>query len=289
MIREAKTDADLTGWCEVWTAITPREPVILEEVKRRLKRYPDRLYLVAEDGGQIVGAGFAGPSQSTERTAVEARVLPEHRRRGIGSELLEQALAHASELEPRWASGMVFEDEPEAVGWVTRRGFEEYDRQIELSRPVRETEAEAAVPPGIDIAELGDEHVQGAYAVAVACFPDMAVTPPISAAPFDEWLEEEIPGPVTFVALDAGQVIGYAALLERNEGLGEHGFTAVLRPYRGRGIATALKQAQIHWAGEHGLHELSTWTQDGNAAMQAVNLKLGYRPRPAVINVQKRL
>jgi mycothiol synthase len=117
----------------------------------------------------------------------------------------------------------------------------------------------------------------------------MPVSPPISAPPFDEWLEEEVPGPVTFVALDQGRVVGYAALFDRIDGLAEHGLTAVLRSHRRRGIATALKRAQLRWAAEHGYRELATWTQDRNAAMQAVNVKLGYQPRPAVINVRRRL
>ena len=289
MIRRAEKDTDLAGWCEVWSAITPREPAALTQVKRRLDRQPDRVYVVAEVSGVIVGAGFAGPSQSPERTAVAVRVLAEHRRRGIGSALLDLMLSHASGLSPAWASGMVFEDDSEAVAWVQRRGFEEYDRQIELSRPVRPVEAEPSPPPGIDVVELGEEHVEGAYAVAVECFPDMPVTPTIPAPPFDEWVEEEIPGPVTFVAVDDGRVVGYAALFDRIDGLAEHGLTAVLRSHRGRGIATALKQSLLRWAGEHGYRELSTWTQDGNAAMQAINLKLGYTPRPAVINVRRRV
>jgi mycothiol synthase len=289
VIRRAVTDADLAAYCDVWTAITPREPTTLEVVKRRIERQPERLYLVAEAAGRIVGVGFAGPSQSPERTALEVRVLPEHRRHGIGSALLEQLLGHGSRLRPEWVSGMVTEDDAESVGWVQRRGFEEYGRQVELSRSVQEVENEGSAPAGIEIVELSDEHLQGAYAVAVECFPDMPVTPPIQAPPYDVWLEEEIPGPVTFVALDQGRVIGYAALFDRVEGLAEHGLTAVLQSHRGSGIATALKRAQLRWASEHGYRELATWTQDGNAAMQAVNLKLGYRPRPAVINVRKRL
>jgi mycothiol synthase len=289
MIRRVESDADLASYCGVWSAITPRDPSTIEEVKRRIERQPERLYLVAEVAGQIVGVGFAGPSQSPERTALEVRVLEEFRRRGIGAELLGALLAHASELGPEWVSGMVGEDDAGSVEWVQRRGFEEYGRQVELARQVRDDEEQVTQPPGIEITELRDEHMEGAYAVAVECFPDMPVSPPITAAPFDEWLEAEVPGPVTFVALDGEQVVGYAALIDRIEGLAEHGLTAVLRSHRGRGIATALKQAQLRWASDHGYRELATWTQDGNAAMQAVNLKLGYRPRPALINVRRRV
>jgi GNAT superfamily N-acetyltransferase len=139
------------------------------------------------------------------------------------------------------------------------------------------------------LTELDESRHKEAYEVWAECYPDMPVSPPIPAPSYEEWLEEEVSGPVTFVALDAGHVVGAAALLERVDGLAEHGLTAVRRSHRARGIATALKQALVHWAAQNGYRELTTWTQDGNAAMQAVNIKLGYRPRPAVINVWRRL
>jgi GNAT superfamily N-acetyltransferase len=288
MSRRAETDADLAGWCDVWTAITPREPITVKQVRQRLAREPERLYLVAEADGSIVGAGFAGPSQSPGRIALAVRVLPEHRRRGIGSALYERVVAHAQASEPDWVSGMVEEDDLESLSWTERRGFEEYGRQVELSRMLNGRELPPSPPAGIEIRELRDDHVSGAYAVAVECYPDMPTATPIPAAGFDQWRDEELDGPVTFVALDGGEVIGYAALLDLVDGVAEHGLTAVQRAYRGRGVATALKQALIHWAAEHGYRELTTWTQDRNAAMQAVNLKLGYKPRPAIVNVRRR-
>jgi mycothiol synthase len=288
MIRRAMTDADLAGWCDVWTAITPREPISVEQVRQRLAREPERLYLVAEMDGSIVGAGFAGPSQSAGRIALAVRVLPEHRRRGIGSELYEGVMAHAQASEPDWVSGMVEEDDLESIDWTQRRGFEEYGRQVELSRMLDGREPPPTPPAGIEIRALHDDHVAGAYAVAVECYPDMPTATPIPAAGFEHWRDEELRGPVAFVALDGGEVIGYAALLDLADGVAEHGLTAVRQEYRGRGIATALKRALIHWAAEHGYRELTTWTQDRNAAMQAVNLKLGYKPRPAIVNVRRR-
>lgn len=289
MIRRAETDGDLEAWCEIWNAITPREPNKLEDVKRRIERQPERLYLVAFEDGTPVGLGFAGPSQSPERTALAVRVLPAQRRRGLGSELLERVLEHAGGLGAGHASGMVFEDDPESIAWVTSRGFDEYQRQVELSRPIAAGEAQPELPDGIALDELDKRRLEQAYAVWVEAYPDMPVRPPIPAPSYEEWLEEEVSGPVTFIALDGDDVVGAAAVFERADGLAEHGLTAVLRSHRGRGIATALKQALIHWASERGYRELTTWTQDGNAAMQAVNLNLGYRPRPAVINVARRL
>jgi mycothiol synthase len=289
IIKRAVTDADVAGWCEVWNAITPREPVGVDDVHRRLRREPERIYVVAETAGRIVAVGFAGPSQSPGRIALAVRVLTDHRRQGLGSALFDRVLAHAIELEPDWVSGMVSEDDAESLRWTEHRGFEDYGRQFELTRALGGEESPASVIPGVDVVELREEHKDGAYAVAVECYPDMATATPISAPSYEEWLEEELPGPVVFVALDAGRVVGTAGLIDRVDGLAEHGLTAVLRSHRGRGIATALKQTLIRWAVEHGYTELTTWTQDGNAAMQAVNLKLGYRPRPAAISVWRRL
>jgi mycothiol synthase len=290
MIRRAETDADLAAWIEVWNAITPREPSApVEVIRRRIEREPERLYLLVIEGEEPVGLGFCGPSQSPERTAAEVRVLPGYRRQGLGSALLEQLVDHAGGLGRPHISGMVDEDDLDAVSFVTNRGFQEYQRQVELARELAPDEPVPKTPPGIEIAELDESLYEDAYAVWAECFPDMPVRPPIPAPSYDVWLEEEVSGPVTFVALEAGRVVGAAALMDRTDELAEHGLTATVRSHRGRGIATALKQALVHWASENGYRELTTWTQDGNAAMQAVNLKLGYRPRPAVINVWRRL
>jgi mycothiol synthase len=290
MIRPAESDADLETWRGVWNAVTPRDPsASLESIRRRIERQPERLYLLASVGTEAVGLGFAGPSQSPERTAVEVRVLPSHRRRGIGSKLLHALLEHAAALDPEYVSGMLLENDAESLRWAHNRGFAEYDRQVELSRELRPDEPEPQPPTGIELAELDEGRLMDAYPVWVEGFPDMPVSPQIPAPSYEEWLEEEVSGPVTFVALDAGRVVGAAALFDCGDGLAEHGLTAVLRSHRGQGIGTALKQALIDWASEHGYRELTTWTQEGNAAMQAVNRKLGYRPRPAIINVWKRL
>ena len=59
----------------------------------------------------------------------------------------------------------------------------------------------------------------------------------------------------------------------------------VLPSHRRRGIATALKRAQFAWAAAHGYREVVTEMAGDNAAMRAVNERLGYRPLPASIVV----
>ena len=48
------------------------------------------------------------------------------------------------------------------------------------------------------------------------------------------------------------------------------------RDWRRRGLATALKRAELAWAAANGIREIVTWTQRGNDGMRAANERLGY-------------
>jgi GNAT superfamily N-acetyltransferase len=66
--------------------------------------------------------------------------------------------------------------------------------------------------------------------------------------------------------------------LEVDGGAGRHGFTGVRRTARGRGIAGAVKRAQIAWAKQHGLRTLRTANELRLPQMLALNERHGYRP-----------
>ena len=283
MIRRAETDADLAGWCEVWNAITPREPVRVEDQQRRLARQPERLQLVAPGG-----AGLVAPSDSPGRLFLAVRVLPDARRRGLGSALFERLLEHARGLEPGWLSTQVSGADTESIAWARRRGFEEYGRQVELVLALRGNEEWPAPLDGVQIVELTEERYAAAYELTREAWDDLPTEVPVEAPSYRVWLEEEVPGPVAFVALDGDDVVGFAALMERGPGRLEHGLTATRRSHRRRGIATALKRTEIAWAAANGYRELITFTQDRNEGMQAINLALGFVAQPPWISMRRR-
>jgi GNAT superfamily N-acetyltransferase len=288
MIRRAESDADLAGWCEVWTAVTPREPTRLEDAKRRLERQPWRLYLVAEEDDEYVGIGFVGPTDSPGRLGLAVRVLPEARRRGLGSRLYEQVLEHARGRQPEWLSGVVSGAEPDSLAWAERRGFSEYGRDVELLLRLQDDERFPSPPDGIEIVELTAELRDAAYALTREAWEDLPTGFAVETPTFESWLEEDLAGPIAFAAMDDGEVVGFASLMARAPGLLEHGLTATRRTHRRRGIATALKRTQIAWAAANGYRELITYTQDGNEGMQAINLALGYELQPPWIRVRRR-
>lgn len=282
MIRRAETDDDFRAWCEIWNAITPREPVSVTQIRPRLKREPWRLYLVAESG-----LGFVGPTDSPGRIGVAVRVLPAARRHGLGSRIYEQVLAHALRREPEWISSLVAGDDPAALEWAERRGFEEYGRDVELVKQLRGDEAPPPPLDAIRIVKVTPELHDSAYALTREAWTDLPAGFALEAPSFDLWLEEDLAGPVAFAAMDGEELVGFASLIHRDApGLLEHGLTATRRTHRRRGIATALKQTQIAWAAAHGCRELITFTQDGNEGMRTINLMLGYEEQPPWIRVR---
>jgi GNAT superfamily N-acetyltransferase len=289
VIREAVTRADLAALCEVWAAITPREPMTAEQLERRKERQPERLYLVAEQAERVVGLGLVAPSDSPGRVFVGVRVLPEFSGRGIGSAVYERVAAHARDQEPDALSTMVSEADPDSVAWAERRGFEEYARQVELVLELRGDEQAPPLLGRIEIVEVTPDLHEAAYALTQEAWEDLPTTVPVELAAFDVWLEEEMPGPISFAAMEDGEMVGFAGLIEREApGLLEHGLTATRRTHRRRGIATALKQTQVAWAAANGYRELLTFTQDRNEGMQAINLGLGFVPQPAWISMGRR-
>jgi GNAT superfamily N-acetyltransferase len=55
----------------------------------------------------------------------------------------------------------------------------------------------------------------------------------------------------------------------------------VLPEHRRRGVARALKAAQVEWALRHGIGSLRTENDLRNAPIRALNEEMGYRARPA--------
>jgi len=276
MIRRAETETDLQACVDVYSAVHPEAPITVEMLERSSGSFlldGERGYAYV-DRSSVPGSAYA-----------MVRVRPESRRSGIGSSLLDAARATAASLgcESMW--GRVGDDE--SLGFVKRRGFEELMREVNVVLEVRPGDGEVA--PGIE--ELRPEHLEGAYRVCAECMPETSVPQRAEALPFEDWVDRLARDtPVAFVALapDNG-VVGFASLHSTGTATRlEHGLTGVLRSHRRRGIATALKRAQIAWAAGHGYTELVTEMVDGNAAMRAVNERLGYRPLPATVVVSGR-
>src|SRR5207247_11101298 len=112
----------------------------------------------------------------------------------------------------------------------------------------------------------------------------------------EAWLGNDMQGSgdrpeATFVALAGHEVVGYAkfSLTDAQPTVAYHDLTGVKRGWRGRGIAGALKRAEIAWAKRVGYERLSTTNEVRNEPIRRLNERLGYRPAPGRIFLRRPL
>jgi GNAT superfamily N-acetyltransferase len=276
VIRVAESDADLAAWRRVRLAVLPNERA-LSVVEMRAMLDDETIYLLAELSGELAGSGLSGRS-SFGYAGLHPRVLPSMRRRGVGTALLRALAAHAVGRGFTEA-GSIMDDEG-SLAFAERFGFREVDRQIEQTRTIGE-EPIPSMPDGIrvvTVAERPELWAQAYEPFALQAIADMPTHLPV-VVPREEWERDWLSWPeAMFLALDGDEVVGCAGLeydADRPE-RSEHAFTAVAPRWRRRGLASTLKRLTLHFAAEHGVREVYTWTQRDNADMRALNERLGY-------------
>jgi mycothiol synthase len=288
-VYDCVSDDDYDAWRRVRMTVVPgeRSATVAE---MREQDSPDRLLVLASVRGTVVGSGVADRSDTAGGGFVAPRVLPEHRRRGVGSALLVRLADHVAALGLPEVRSMV--EDPGSLAFAERAGFAEVDRQIEQVRAVGDEPAPSALPDGVEVVTL-DERPE----LWGACFDrfgrevlaDFALFEPLRISA-EQWSASWAGDPM-FLALHEGEVIGCAGLdrdADRPE-RGENALTAVRRDWRGRGVAAHLKRRTLRWASDQGLTELYTWTQAGNTSMLRLNEHLGYVRGLTSITVARRL
>ena len=289
-IRLAASDEDFDAWRRVRLAVVPNERVDSAE-SLRVQSGPLHQFLLAESDGVLAGLGVASKSDMAGSGAVSARVLPDWRRRGVGTVILRDLAERAAAMGFTVVGSNV--DDAGSVSFAERFGFREVDRQVEQVRVIGDEPA-LRVPDGVEIVRVSErpELWRAVYEVVGAqAFQDMALIAPLEIS-LEQWERDWITDPdAIFVALADGEVIGCAGLLPDTDepGRAEHALTAVRRDWRRRGVAAALKRCTLAWAAEHGLREVYTWTQRGNDDMRALNTHLGFTTRTESLTMRATL
>jgi mycothiol synthase len=282
-------EADEQLSLDLYNAVYPHETYTMEDVrsfKASVRDYCD--YVARVDGeaaGSAVGAIFP---QRLDRVFTILTVLPELPHRGAGSALYEAISAWAAERSLSELEAPVLDDDPESLAFAQRRGFVEERRELGVVLRLTEVEAPRIEPPdGVEIVTWAErpELADGMYEVALEAFPDIPGLEDDDVEPFEDWLAHGMQRAgdrpdATFVALAGEEVAGYAKLAFHGgeAGVAYHDLTAVKRAWRSRGVARALKAAQIQWALANGYEELRTRNEERNEPIRRLNARFGYRP-----------
>jgi len=293
-VRECAADRDLALSTEIYNRVWPRAAFTVEETAAWRAGNDETLEALGELDGEVVGSAVAAiGSPRPEHVFTLITVLPAARRHGLGTALYEAVSAWARERGLATLDTFAREEDPVGVDYALRRGFVEQSREAGLELRLEGIGAPAVEPPeGVEIVMLAErpDLANPLYEVALESFPDVPGAEDEEMRPLEQWVEHHLygPGKETWIALAQDEPVGYAMLRisAARPGHAIHAMTGVKRAWRGRGIASALKRAQIAWAIEHRLDLLDTTNEVRNASMRRVNEKLGYTPAPGRIHLR---
>jgi GNAT superfamily N-acetyltransferase len=283
---------------EQWAAIMERvegDVYDVDEVAHVIQGDEDSAWLLASLGDEAAGCGVGRPSSIAGSLYAMARVLPEHRGRGVGTRLYEALSEHAARLGLASLWGRIEDGDAASLRFAENRGFREVAREYEVVLDVADADLAGDLPEGVELVSLAErpELVQPVYDVDVEVGPDVpSHEEGHEPMTFERWHATYLEGPgavpaACIVALAEDEVVGYTGLRRRGSvsPTAENLLTAVRRPWRRRGIATALKREQIARAREAGIEHIYTTNDETNVGMRGVNARLGYRPAPTRILV----
>lgn len=303
-VQVADPASDLERIAELTNAIPPNWTTV-EQLREALGRQVEGhflLNLVARTSTEAV-AGFAFVQHGSwlPEGMVWLWLTTDERWRclGIGAALYRRALATALELGATSLASRVRDDDAGSLAFAERRGFK-IERHLFQSvadlATFDETPfaglIEAVEASGIRFVTLAD---LGATREALHKLWELnyrvVLDDPASTGRFSSF--EDFSSMVSHAPWfdPRGQILAIDG--EGFVGLGAVGYvpetrcatnmvTGVERAYRGRHIALALKLLGIRYAKDRGALAIRTGNDSQNAAMLAINRKLGYQPEPGV-------
>ncbi len=277
---------------------------------------PPRAF-VAREGSTVVGTCelWVGRWDNPQLAWLGLSIHPEHRGRGLGSDLLSVTLDRVRGLG-RTSVGMDAWDSAGARTFAARHGFALKSQAINRRQYVGEVDrglvdelyAEARTAAGAYELVRIDGRTPDAMLATV-----VAMTAAINDAPLDDLqMDDEVFTPERVRAYEdatlgrgqrlhrlvarhreTGELAGHTvvAVEEERPALGHQHDTSVLRPHRGHRLGLLLKAGMLRWLAdaEPQLGSVDTWNAESNDHMIAVNEALGYRVMGRALQFQRTL
>jgi predicted N-acetyltransferase YhbS len=278
-------DEDLPVVAELLRGADDARVISVESLRHlRDTRAPEvhGLDMVAVDGDAVVGCGGAGLNTWTSEAGAGwafVTVRSDRRGEGIGGTLGRRLLDHLRDHGVTKVTTFIRQTD-ESERWATSRGWSRV-----LSGPLIALDPrnvpEPELPDGYRCVPMSQLEAGDVYEPMCEAALDEPTALPNDAITLTEFLREWND---PLMALDASgtvlhddEVVAFAFMKVVGD-RAQHGFTGCARAHRGRGLATAAKRFALRAAAERGVTRVTTSNAEENAAMRAINRRLGFEP-----------
>ena len=276
----------------------PRAAWGAEDFRRDARAEPRHALLLVSDGAVDLAAA--------ELARIEAWDEPDGmwmcfwvvpgREADAGAVLWDAVLEHCGRHGVAGLRTSVASDRTGTLTLLTEAGFREVERmqRVVLTMSAR---PEPPVPPdGVVLRSLASDPplLDQILVLDAETIPDIPGEPGVQVQiPGRAWWEEHLGNGVfdprtVVLALTGGRAVSYT-VLRRYAGRPEAAdveYTATARAWRGRGLAALVKRPCHAAAWDAGVREVRAWNDLANAAMRAVNARLGYVRGPDVLQLR---
>ncbi len=301
---------------EIYNANYPDYPISVAERRSRDESLDRTKYLLIRiecldrELDKVVGFGelMNLPDMYHPRKfMINILVDPEQQRRGVGRAIHNRLDEELANLNAILAWSMIKEDLPQRMEFFRRRGFSEKTRIWESRLDLTTVDPakfagyiDKALKEGITFTTLAEEQPHGEDSLRkihelvqliTADMPREAAFTPLT---YEQWETFSLKNPQLvpdgyMIARDGPKYVGMSNVhrIDTEPSVLHQDDTGVIREYRGRGIATALKLRVIEYGKKNGYRMIKTWNDSDNWPMLAVNTKLGFKRQVGWITMEK--
>ncbi|MBN1963446.1 MAG: GNAT family N-acetyltransferase [Anaerolineae bacterium] len=311
IIRDYVVPDDYVIHAAIQTAVLRHTPAVAADYAdmdaQRDSQCVTRRWIAAVDG-QPIGVGTYYQLERAyhpQKFFIRIWILPEYRRRGIGTALYDTIRAALEPFDPvmLWTDSRAYL--PDGIRFAEQRGFVEWYRSAESflfldqfdPAPFAGLEDKLRAE-GITLSTLRELQASDPdclcklHALEGVLVLDVPGGDDRTFPDFETWLRLSVQNEVCLpdawiVAMRGDEHVGMHNMWsDRASDMLYNGLTAVRREYRGRGIATAMKVRAIRWGQANGNSLIKTANAVDNAPMLAVNRRLGFVKQPEHIEFE---
>jgi len=279
----------------------------VEADKQRKPKYKHHRWVALEDE-HVVGFGYYSQTffdYHPRKFTIAIEVLPDYRRRGIGSALYDRIMVGLRPFAPHKLRADGYGNLPEGVRFLQARGFEEVFRETPLHLDVMAFDPtpysgleEKLSAQGIEIKTLRDldddpNRDRKVFDLYWELTRDVPSEGEIAEMDFNDWVDWTLKNPLVphdgyFIAVQGDEYIGISEFGKyRQSDALQAGLVGVKRAFRRRGIALAMQIRGIAYARKNGHPLIKTSSAVGNIPMQSLYERLGFARQPDWIQFEK--
>ena len=309
------TDTNFQMMVDIWNAghADEKRNAEMEKYIYESRSNVDLFFMnfIVHDGNQIgFGAYGQNPSLAEAKKCFSMIcVHPDHDDANTARQFyLDHLCTHAKTHDVQIILASAREDYPSEISFFESNGFDQVMRYPVSELDVQgfdfapfDARVQKVLDSGIEVitleqlkAECPETWLQESFDMLIEVIKDIPSPTEFVPPPIEEHTKR-LNRPNTlwdgfFIARDNGTCVGVSSLVKdmADENKLHTGLTGVLRSHRRRGIALALKIHAIKYAKARGTLAIDTDNEENNPMYQ-INMQLGFEPKPAWLDFEKKL